>query len=59
MNLGNTGNVDVVGGADGRLGIVKNNIGHMFASQYHFRHLQMYSGGRNGRVGKLRPGSNI
>lgn len=59
MNLVNTGNVSLRGGADGRLTYCQNNRTRMLASQYHFRHLQMYSRGETGGEGKLWPGSNI
>lgn len=58
MNLVNTGNVSLRGGADGRLRYCEDNIALMFALQYHFRHLQMCSGGEMGG-GELRPGFNI
>lgn len=58
MNLVNTGNVSLRGGADGRLRYYEDNLALMFALQYHFRYLQMCSGGETG-VGELRPGSTI
>lgn len=56
MNLMIIRNVSLRGGADGRLRCCENSIALIFASQYHFKHLKMYSSGKRQRGGEGRGG---